>query len=111
MSTREYEQLTGVPKTTTHRYLRKNNISSFKIGVHQGLRPGDSERRSAFAQTLFEMIDNEPDFVSRILFTDEKTFSFHHSPNKQNRRKWSRANPREVYQGRTQYRNKVSVRA
>ena len=109
MSVREISRLTSILSSTVHRELQNNNLHNYKVGIHQDLRRGDMERRMTFAQTTLETIEEHPDTISRIIFTDEKSFSFHHTPNKQNRRMWSRMNPCEVYTGRTQYQRKINV--
>ena len=92
MSVREISRLTSIPSSTVHRKLQNNNLHSYKVGIHQDLRPGDMERRMTFAQTMLETIEERPNTVSRIMFTDKKSFLSHHMPNKQNRRMWSHTN-------------------
>jgi hypothetical protein len=58
-----------------------------------------------------ENANNDRTFMSRILFSDECTFSLHGEPNsnKQNYRYWSIENQHLVLQTHSQYRNSVNV--
>lgn len=98
-----------MPKETARRILKKHKFESYKVSHHQELRPGDAERRLEFAEAILEREDEDPGFTSRILFTDEKSFTLHHAPNTQNCRLWATSNPHAVFTDRGQYRGSVNV--
>jgi hypothetical protein len=80
-STRQMARETGLSQSTVDRTLRKNKYRLLKTHKNQELRPGDAERRLEFAMSALEMIDEDPDFVRKIIFTDESSFTLHHAPN------------------------------
>lgn len=80
-----------------------------KIQTHQELKPSDREKRVEFAAKAIEISAEDPDFIRNIIFTDETTFTLHHTPNRQNTRKRSRVNPRKNDASHTQYSNKVNL--
>lgn len=91
------------------RRLHNYGFKSYKTSNHQELRPGDAERRYEFAMTTLEILDNDPHFSERIIFTDESSFKLHHRPNIQNHRTWATDNPHKVYPGTTQYPHTLNV--
>lgn len=109
ISLREIEHQGGPPKSTSGRILKRHHYRSYHVNVHQALRTGDTERRFQFAATALEMQEADPDFFSRIIFTDESTFTCHNTPNRQDTRVWSQGNPHALYCGHTQYPQKVNV--
>jgi len=111
MSFCEIRNWTRVPCATIHCTLKKDNFNSYKMNVHQQLIPRDADRRMEIVQTFLEMLDDDPNHVSHILFTNKKAFTFHRAPNKQNRYRWFgiRTTLYEIYVGKTQYWNKVNV--
>ena len=96
-STRQMAQKTGLSQSTVHRTLRKHKYRPFKTHKSQELRPGDAERRLEFAMSALEMIDEDPDFVRKIIFTNESSFTLQYAPNVQNTRYWTQENPYNVY--------------
>lgn len=109
MSVRAGALMTGIPRETVRRTIKKYGYRSYKDNLHQRLEAGDKERRMQFASAIIEKEDEEPGFTSRIIFTDEKTFTLNHSPNHQNHRAWAEENPHIVFTANTQYRNSLNV--
>lgn len=99
----------GRSHSQVHRRLRKYGYKSYKTHTAQELRDGDAERRYTYAMSVADKLEDNPNFLKNVLFTDEKTFSLHHAPNRQNQRQWAQKNPRSVYSSQSQYPHKINV--
>ena len=74
-SIRKLAQAVGTSHTTVRQILRKDlKLHPFKITTHQTLYEGDKEQRLAFSNWLKEQTDDDPDFLNRIIFSDEAHF-------------------------------------
>jgi hypothetical protein len=94
--------------TTTQQILKDQRplFHSLKYTRHQ---EEDKEKRIEFCEVMMENVNNDRTFVSRILFSDQCTYSLHGEPNTQNYRYWSTDNQHLVLQTHSQYRNNVIV--
>lgn len=100
----------GIHHTTAHRILRKENFKSYRYGKHQILTEVDKFRRLEFCQTMMEQVNEAGmNFLSRVLFSDEKTFRLKAGPNSQNFRYWSTENQHLYVGAHTQYPESVNV--
>lgn len=77
--------------------------------TYQELREGDKENRMEFALTALEYCDSDLLFFHKILFTEESSFSKHHSPNHQNYRMRMQKKPDTMYKGSAPYPEKVNT--
>lgn len=109
ISVRQLSAENGLSKSYVHKILKKHKFKSYKYQPHQELREGDSENRSAFCQIMMDKSNNEPDFLERVCFTDECTFTLNNQPHSQNFRYWSTDNPHLIVKTHTQYPQKVNV--
>lgn len=93
-STRRLAQQVNVSHTTAYKAIRKElEMFPYKItAVHQ-LLPIDHHARLHFCEWISEVVQNEPDFLSRCFFTDEAWFYLNGYVNSQNSRQWSCNNP------------------
>lgn len=98
-----------VSKTTIFKILKEEGYKSYKFENHQELFPRDCESRSSFCEIMQTRINDDPDILSRICFTDESTFTLHRDVNPQNYRYWSRDNLHLFRETRTQFPQKVNV--
>jgi transposase len=99
----------GLSHSHVNRRLHKYGYKSYKTHTSNELQPGDPDRRYTFAMAVAELQEEDPQFLRKVLFTDEASFTLHHAPNKQNHRCWSKTNPRSFYCNRTQYPRKINV--
>lgn len=74
-STRTVARQMGMSKTTVWQILKTNNIKPFHKTPVQVLHPGDPPRRLEFCQWLVRHYEADNEFPSRILFTDEASFT------------------------------------
>ena len=70
-------------------------MKSYKLQLLQHLRKTDKTKRATFCMEMQEKIDNEDDFLEKVIFSDEATFHLSGKVNKQNVRIWGTENPRE----------------
>jgi hypothetical protein len=94
----------GISKTSVHRILMDHKLHPYHVELHQALSETDFDYRLNYCYWLSGMVDEDPNLLSRILWTDEATFSSNGGVNLHNMHYWSTNNPhwmREVdYQNR-----------
>lgn len=99
----------GLSAETTRRILRLDlGLHPYKIVMTQQLKPGDHGRRREFANWALAMLDDDPDFGKKIIFSDEANFYLGGFVNKQNCRYWAKHNP-QVTEQVVQYPQKLNV--
>jgi len=75
-------------ESTVRRILHKDlGFHPYKMTILQTLNEGDYEQRSAFAELMFEIIEENEDAI--IMMSDEAHFHLNGSVNKQNFRYWA----------------------
>lgn len=89
--------------------LHTENMHPYKVNIVQELFDFDCDRRLEFCEILSRKIEENPDFVNNIVFSDEATFTLHGTINKQNYRYWARNNPNWYEELHTQFPEKVNV--
>ena len=95
-SIRRASQELAIPKSTVHRVVRKHlKLYAYKLQILQALKPNDRPQRAAFATDMLERIDNDPNFLTMIMFSDEATFHVSGHVNRHNVRIWGSEPPRE----------------
>lgn len=75
-----------VSQKTVLNILHDHGFYPYKARVLHYMSQADKLPRLAFANEMRQMIDNDEDVVSRILFTDESLFVLKHAFNTQNSR-------------------------
>ncbi|GFV02775.1 uncharacterized protein TNCV_619731 [Trichonephila clavipes] len=75
----------------------------------QELMPGDQDRRFDFCNFVLNTLDEKPDFLNEVLWSDECQFSRQGTINTQNRHYWSFENPHLIRQNRHQVCWSVNV--
>ena len=73
-SVRAIETNTGVPKSSAHRILKRNDLHPYHVQRVQTLLPGDYQNRVNFCRTILERYRDDPLFLTKILWSDESTF-------------------------------------
>jgi len=91
------------------RVLHDNNRHPFKLTKVQHLHPGDPPLRLDYCQWLRAQIAENPNFLTLICSTDEKTFAREGSFNAHNNHFWSEANPHAMHLRGYQQRFSVNV--
>lgn len=96
-STRLIASRLDCSKNTVHRVLKSHNLHPFKLQKVQHLLPGDPPRRLEFCEWLLGQADENADFLSIILTSDEKGFSREGTFNPRNNHEWSEQNPHATH--------------
>lgn len=104
-SSRRISMQLNIPKTRVLRTLHLHGLYPFHIQKVQHLQPGDNAARLQFC----EWIKTHRCIVSRILFTDEATFTRDGVNNTRNFHQWSDENPHATTDNKFQRRFSVNV--
>lgn len=92
-STRRVSRVFNVSQTRICRILKRDSRHAYHLQYVQGLHPGDEERRVNFCRWVLNSIENNRDFLSNILWTDESCFTRRGIVNFHNQHVWSQENP------------------
>lgn len=96
-SVRRRSQELNLSKTTLHQILRKDCILwPYKIQLTQELKTTDHAARRSFSDWMLDEIESDPQFFTKIIFSDEAHFLLNGFVNKQNCRIWASENPRVI---------------
>lgn len=88
-----------IPRSTIHRILHKKlKMFPYKISFLQQLLPADYSKRLQYARHVRHELRNDPQYLDRIVFSDECLFHTNGVVNKHNARVWGTENPRTVQQ-------------
>lgn len=66
------------------RVLKNAKFHPFKINLVQELVVDDFDRRVEFCDIMMQKIDENPEFINRIVFSDEATFVLDGTVNRHN---------------------------
>lgn len=91
----------GKSRSTVNRILKEDGQHAFHIQRVQKLKHNDFAARRQFCRRMLQAIEADPDFVNKILFTDESTFGRLGTWNTHNYHKWARRNPKATAQVRS----------
>jgi hypothetical protein len=99
LSLRRIGQQADLPHTTVHLALRKHlELHPYKVTVVHELLPADRDARLLFCEWLNEVVTHDPNFLSKVFFTDEAWFHLDGYVNSQNCRIWSTTNPHAIHE-------------
>uniref|UniRef100_T1IKE6 DUF4817 domain-containing protein n=1 Tax=Strigamia maritima TaxID=126957 RepID=T1IKE6_STRMM len=97
-SIRTIEKDVGVSRSSVHRILHEHNFHPFHMLCHQALEERDFQARMNFCNCLLCRLDDDPDFTTNILWSDEAQFSRNGVVNHHNAHYWAENNPRWLHQ-------------
>lgn len=100
VSVRQLERETDISRSSIHRILKDNKLRPYKIHLHQGLLPGDYERRLNFVAWL--AVAQGMATLNRIMWSDESRFHNNGVVNRHNCHYWSKENPHWLREGNFQ---------
>lgn len=92
-STRELSNNLDISGTIVRRIVQKNKFHPYKIQLHQELLEDDFLNRVNFCEWSSFMLDNDPDFIRCLMFSDEATFHKNGCVNRHNFHYYSDVNP------------------
>lgn len=106
-SLRKAAPIVGVSQTTLWKILRWDMKAKFyRVTQVQKLTDDHMKQRRLFCKWL---LDQEENFVQRVIWTDEKLFVLHQKPHRKNDGKWSRENPHEIIESNDRNDKKVMI--
>ena len=85
-SSREMEREIGISRTSVLRIVHRHQVHPFHIFLRQALDDNNFQIRLEYSQRV---LHQGHDFMSRILFTDEATFTNHGNVNVHNMHFWA----------------------
>ena len=112
ISSRQIEAESNLPSLNhvkAWKVLKNAGLRPYKIHISHALREGDAERRLTFCNWLLDQDNQNRNFLSNILWTDEATFTNCGVFNRNNEHIWARENPRENREVRKQVRFSLNV--
>lgn len=97
VSVRRLAQQLGTSTGSAHTILTKKlKLFPYKIQICQKLKEGDYECRVRFCVWLKEKLNEDANFLGRLIMSDEAHFSLNGCVNRQNLRFWATENPKET---------------
>ena len=95
-STRRLSQEVDLSRTTVRWIMRQDlNLFPYKIQILQAQTAANKEERQNFCVNISQRIENQPNLLDLIFFSDEAHFHLSGHVNKQNMRFWAKAQPHE----------------
>ena len=107
LSIREIARDLGLNYSLVNTILKEHKLHPYHVVLHQELKQADFDLRLDHSVWLKEMVDENPNFLSQILWTDEATFTSSGKVNLHNSHYWSETNPH--WQREVNYQNRWSV--
>lgn len=108
-SIRKAAQYHEISRGSVHNILKANKMKPYRIHLLQQLSEDDFDRRLQFCEDVMQRIDNNNQFCSNILFSDEASFELYGTVNRHNCRYWSDTNPHWSFESKTQYPQKLNI--
>uniref|UniRef100_A0ABD2X775 DUF4817 domain-containing protein n=1 Tax=Trichogramma kaykai TaxID=54128 RepID=A0ABD2X775_9HYME len=103
-SIRKMESELELPYHFIQRALKQNNQHAYHYTKVHELRPADYAARSLFCREMLRRIDQDPEFLLNVLFTDESTFGRDDTFNTHNHHHYAEENPHVTVQTKHQTR-------
>lgn len=98
-----------ISQTSVMNIMKSEKLKPYKFHFCHELTEDDPDRRTEFCENIQNRCIANPNFIKKIVFSDEATFCLSGKVNRHNYRIWSRNNPRWMRQVHTQYPQKINV--
>jgi hypothetical protein len=95
--------------STVQRILKEEKMHAYHYTRVQDLREEDYPRRRRFCENFLRRVNEDPQFPSRVIFSDESLFTREGIVNSHNMHMWSDENPRVTRLRNFQVRWKINV--
>ncbi|KZC06752.1 hypothetical protein WN55_07975 [Dufourea novaeangliae] len=92
-STRQLARESGISQRSVLRILHLNKFHAFHVSLHQELHGNDFQNRVNFCEWGLQKLQSDKLFLTKVLFTDEATFTNCGQVNRHNMHYWSIENP------------------
>ena len=83
----------GIPKSSTHRMLKRAHWKSYIPTLTLGLNDDDPDRRVEFCEWYLDKSAEDAEFPEKIVWSDEAIFQLNGSINRHNCTYWALENP------------------
>jgi len=90
---------------SVQKILKRIKFHPYKIHLVQKLNEDNFDRQNEFCELMMQRIDEEPNFLFNIVFSNEATFEVNGNVNRHNFRLWSDENPHWILQAHTRSKN------
>lgn len=108
-SLRQASEELAVPRSTIHSILKSHKYHPYKFKLVHELNEDDGDRRLQFCEDMTQRLNDNPNLLYNICFSDECTFYLNGTVNRHNCRIWSDENPHEFRETHSQYPQKTNV--
>ncbi|XP_066253696.1 uncharacterized protein, partial [Euwallacea similis] len=108
-STRKIVAVLNISHKVVWTVLKEQQLYPYHIQRVQALLPQDYPPRIQFSQLILQKVALDPQFLSRVLFTDEATFSRSAIINFHNNHIWADENPHSIVDERFQHQFSLNV--
>lgn len=108
-STREIASNIDSSQATVQKILKKHKFKPYVPQKVQAIEENDRGRRLQFCNFYLNMVAQDPLFYTKIIWSDECTFSNNGIYNRNIHRYWSQENPKIVVERNFQWRFSVNV--
>ena len=102
ISLQTIEEVTGVSRSSSSRILSENSYHPYKGKLVHKLHPGDPERRMDFLAIFSNLLEQDQNVLSKILWSDECRFNNNGVVNRHNCHYWSQNNPHWIIEKENQ---------
>lgn len=92
-SVREIASAYGASPASVWRSLSRHSYHPYHVCLHQELRPSDFQKRLDFCNWCLIQCDEDPEFLNRVIWTDEAQFCRDSNVNLHNAHYWCDQNP------------------
>ena len=93
-SIRRASRQLNIPRSTVHKVLHKRlRLHAYKVQILQALQPNDFKLRHEFAIEMLDRIEQNPNYLANVVFSDEATFHTCGKVNRHNVRIWGSEAP------------------
>lgn len=99
----------NISHMSVDRVLKCEKFHPYKIHLVQELSEDDFDRRLEFSEQMMDLCNANPNFINKIMFSDESTFCLNGNVNRHNIRYWSKENPQWIQEQHTQFPQKINV--
>lgn len=108
-SIRHRAQEIGLSRSSLHRILKLDlKLHAYKVQLTQQIKIRYHYQRKTFAEWTLNQLEEDEDFLKKIIFSDEAHFDLGGYVNKQNCRIWGSENPR-IFEEKPMHPQRVTV--
>jgi CTP-dependent riboflavin kinase len=88
----------GIGKTSYNVAMKQLQFKPYRPTLIVDLNEDDFDRRSEFCEIWLEKLENDPNIIDQIFWSDEAKFNMNNTVNRHNCRYWARENPHIKYE-------------